>query len=252
MSPLIITKYFHHRGDIDDLIARHSALARFKRSSIRNHSDFQWRNTDTKRTESQVTISFFGKSGYGKSTTVNAFFGSPILETSDVAACTKRCDTLDFQIYEDYFLSFADYPGIGESEYQDKKYLDMYKNFLASSSVVVYVLRADMRDYAIDEHAFHSVFSRNADKKKVILAVNCCDKIEPVTRKYSKKPSAEQMVNIEKKIQAIQKVFQPYNPVVPYSAEISWNLDALAEAIVGVAEKGGDVAFDRPKMLLDF
>ena len=238
-----ITKYFHHQGSIDELIARHPVLAKFKNSMIRKHSDFKWTNINTNAIEWQAVVSFFGKSGYGKSSTVNAFFGKSILKTSDVAACTSRCDCLDFRIVDDYVLSFADYPGIGESEYKDKEYLDMYKKFLVSSNVVVYVLRADMRDYAIDEIAFQMVFPRVEDKRKVIFAVNCCDKIEPVSRNYSVAPNAEQMSNIEKKLQTLQRIFKPYNKIIPYSAQTTWNLDALAEAIVSVAIKSNDFTF---------
>ena len=240
-----ITKYFHHQGNISDLITRHPALARFKYSTIRRHPNFKWINNSTNLVEWQAVVSFFGKSGYGKSSTVNAYFGEPILKTSDVAACTSRCDCLDFRIANDYFLSFADYPGIGESEYKDKEYLNMYKEFLVSSNVVVYVLRADMRDYAIDEQAFQTVFPRNEDKRKVIFAINCCDKIEPVSRGYSISPNAEQMANIEKKMQSLQRIFKPHNPIIPYSAQTTWNLEALSEAIVKVSEKCGDITFSK-------
>jgi len=238
-----ITKHIHHQGHIDDLIARRPALEKFKHSTIREHSNFKWRNTRTNTLSWQAVVSFFGKSGYGKSSTVNAFLGEPILKTSDVSACTNRCDCLDFKITDDYFLSFADYPGIGESEYKDKEYIEMYKNFLASSNIVVYVLRADMRDYAIDEHAFQTVFPRDEDKRKVVFSVNCCDKIEPVSRKESGIPSTDQMINIENKIKTLQGFFKPHNPIIPYSAQTAWNLDALAEAIVKVAEKGNDITF---------
>ena len=124
-----ITKHIHHQGHIDDLIARRPALEKFKHSTIREHSNFKWRNTRTNTLSWQAVVSFFGKSGYGKSSTVNAFLGEPILKTSDVSACTNRCDCLDFKITDDYFLSFADYPGIGESEYKDKEYIEMYKEF---------------------------------------------------------------------------------------------------------------------------
>ena len=238
-----ITKYYYRGGAINDLIALHPALNRFKNSSIRKHSKFKWNNTTSGLTEWHAVVSFFGKSGYGKSSTINAFFGDSILNTSDVAACTSRCDCLDFKISDDYFLSFSDFPGIGEGEYKDKEYLEMYRNFLESSNVVVYVLRADMRDYAVDEHAFQVIFPNNVDRRKIIFAVNCCDKIEPISRVYSKNPTPEQILNINKKLKSLESVFKPENKIVPYSAQTSWNLDVLAETIVKVAEKGGDISF---------
>ena len=238
-----ITKYYYRDGAINDLVVRQPALKKFKNSSIRKDSKFKWSNTTSGLTEWHAVVSFFGKSGYGKSSTINAFFGDSILKTSDIAACTSRCDCLDFKISDDYFLSFSDFPGIGEGEYKDKEYLEMYKNFLEKSNVVVYVLRADMRDYAIDEHAFQTVFPNDRDKKKIVFAVNCCDKIEPVSRIYSKNPSLEQIININKKVKSLEAIFKPHNPIIPYSAQTTWNLEALAEAVVKVAEKGGDISF---------
>lgn len=245
-----ITKYYHHQGDIQYLIERHPALVRFKNSTIQKNSNSQWRNVSTDTLNWHAMVSFFGKSGYGKSSTVNAFFGQDILKTSDVAACTNRCDCLDFKIADNYYLSFADYPGIGESEYKDKEYLAMYKNFLASSNIVVYVLRADMRDYSVDQQALQSVFPRDEDKRKIIFAVNCCDKIEPMSRSSSDIPSQQQMVNIERKIETLQNIFKPHNKIIPYSAQTKWNLEALAKAIVKVAEKDSNIIFP-PKDIID-
>lgn len=238
-----ITKYFYRKGTIDDLIVRHPALKKFGRSSIQKSSKFKWSNTTSGTTEWHAAVSFFGKSGYGKSSTINAFFGDSILKTSDVAACTSRCDCLDFKISDDYFLSFSDFPGIGEGEYKDKEYLEMYRNFLEKSSVVVYVLRADMRDYAVDQHAFQAVFPHDRDRRKIVFAVNCCDKIEPISRTYSRIPSPEQIINIDKKIKSLKNIFKPHNPIIPYSAQTTWNLDMLAGAVVRVAEKGGEISF---------
>jgi hypothetical protein len=228
-------------GSIDDLLAHRPEFFRFKHSSIIQVEEFKWHNESTQLPEWQAVISFFGKSGYGKSSTINAFFGRPILETSDITACTTRCDCVDYRISPSYSLSFSDYPGIGENNYKDREYLEMYKDFLASSSIVVYVLRADMRDYSIDEQAFETVFPLDAHKRRVIFALNCCDKIEPITRNNSTIPSSEQMKNIKEKLLKLHHIFQPHNPIVPYSAQTHWNLGALAKAIIDVAEKSGDI-----------
>lgn len=238
-----IIKYIHHSGDIKDISMRHPSLARFQKSVIKKNKEFKWHLNGSNVFEWNAVVSFFGKSGYGKSSTVNAFFGDKILNTSDVEACTYRCDCINFKIKNDYLLSFSDFPGIGENEYKDEKYLNMYRDFMKSSNVIVYVLRADMRDYSIDENAFKVLFQENKDKKKVILAVNCCDKIEPINRSSLKSPSKEQMDNIKNKIKDLEKIFKPYNPIVPYSAQTKWNLEALSEAIVAVSEKCGDIIF---------
>jgi predicted GTPase len=232
--PMNIIKYYHHRGNIDEISSRYNAFTQLKHAKIKQVSHLKWRNEHDGAISYHAQAAFFGKTGYGKSSTVNAFFGNSILKTSSVAACTRKCDSLDFELSPDCYLSLADFPGIGESEYRDKEYLKMYSDFLASSTVVVYVIRADTRDYTIDESAYQKVFPAYTDKKKVIFALNCCDKIEPISRHYSSEPSTEQMRNIDKKVNSVSTIFNPHNNVIPYSAETRWNMNHLANEIVRI------------------
>lgn len=235
-----IIKYHHHRGHIDELATRHQAFSKLKHAKIKA-SHLKWRDRRDGAISFQAQAAFFGKSGYGKSSTVNAFFGNTILKTSDVAACTRECQCLDFELSAGCYLSLADFPGIGESEYRDKEYLKMYSDFLGHSVVVVYVLRADTRDYAIDETAYQLLFAHQHDKARVIFALNCCDKIEPISRNYTSEPSTEQMRNIDDKVNSVSAIFKPHNKIVPYSAETGWNMNELAEAIVKVISNSKDV-----------
>jgi predicted GTPase len=237
-----IIKYYHHRGHIDEISSRYQAFAKLKHAKIKS-SHLKWQNEQDGAISYHAQVAFFGKSGYGKSSTVNAFFGNSILKTSDVAACTRECQSLDFKLSLDCYLSLADFPGIGESEYRDKEYLKMYKDFLAASTVVVYVIRADTRDYSIDELAYQKVFPTNTDKNKVIFALNCCDKIEPISRNYSFEPNFEQMNNIAKKVSSVKSIFKPINNIIPYSAETGWNMNKLADAMVSVLSNSKDILF---------
>ncbi|MDD2801612.1 MAG: 50S ribosome-binding GTPase [Methylococcales bacterium] len=237
-----IIKYYHHRGNIDEISSRYGSFSKLKHAKIQS-SHLKWTNRSSGAISHHAQVAFFGKSGYGKSTTVNAFFGKTILKTSDVAACTRECQSLDFKLSANCYLSLADFPGIGESEYRDKEYLKMYKDFLAASTVVVYVIRADTRDYSIDELAYQKVFPMNTDKNKVIFALNCCDKIEPISRNYSFEPSLEQMNNIDKKVNSVKSIFNPINTIIPYSAETGWNMNKLADAMVSVLSNSKDILF---------
>jgi len=231
MKKMSIIKYYHHRGKIDDIAVRHHQFSKLKNLTLKT-PHFEWRDRSTGALSHHVQVAFFGKSGYGKSSTVNYFFGNSVLKTSDIASCTRRCETLDFELSPNCYLSLADFPGIGESEYLDKEYLQMYTNFLSSSTVVVYILRADQRDLAIDESAYRIVFPNADDKKKVVFALNCCDKIEPITRSHSVEPNPEQRQNIDRKIKSIRDLFNPVNSVIPYSATTGWNINKLANEIV--------------------
>ena len=238
-----IIKYYHHRGDINELSKHYRSFSELKHAKIKDAPHLKWRNKDTGSYSYQVQAAFFGKSGYGKSSTVNAFFGDSILKTSDVAACTRRCETLDFELSPNCYLSLSDFPGIGESEYRDKEYLAMYSDFMESSLVVIYVLRADTRDYAIDQAAYQQLFSNNNDKKKVIFALNYCDKIEPISRHYTREPSSEQLQNINKKISSVADIFKPMGEIIPYSASTGWNMDKLSDAIVKVISNSKEIIF---------
>lgn len=235
-----IIKYYHHRGHIDEISSRYCSFSKLKHAKIQS-SRLKWRNRHDGTLSHHAQVAFFGKSGYGKSSTVNAFFGNSILKTSDVAACTRECQSLDFKLSPDCYLSLADFPGIGESEYRDKEYLKMYADFLSHSVVVVYVVRADMRDYSVNQSAYHKVFPTHSDKKKVIFALNCCDKIEPISRSYTLEPSAEQLRNIDKKVSSVSAIFNPHNKIIPYSAETGWNMNGLADGIVKIVSNSDDV-----------
>jgi GTP-binding protein EngB required for normal cell division len=226
-----IIKYRHHQGRINEITTRYPQFSRIRNASV-IAPHLQWRDTSNGNLSHHMQVAFFGKSGYGKSSTVNSFFGESALETSAIDACTRRCDSLDFELAKNSYLSLADFPGIGESEYRDKEYLQMYAEFLSLSTVVVYVLRADQRDLAIDEFAYKTVFRNAQDKEKVIFALNCCDKIEPISRSQSTEPSPEQHKNISIKVKSINQIFKPINPIVPYSAETGWNMSQLAHEIV--------------------
>lgn len=238
---MTILKYYKHQGNISDISKHYNAFSRLSNARLVSAQNRKWRNTQDDSLSNHLLVAFFGKTGYGKSSTVNAFFGNTIMETSDVSACTRVCNSLDFELSPGHYLSLGDFPGIGESEYRDIEYLTMYKNFMEHATAVVYVVRADTRDYSIDEAAYRTLFQKTSERKKVILAINCCDKIEPISRIKQKEPTAAQMESIHKKISSISSIFKPENKVIPYSATTGWNMDKLATEMVDVVIKSGDL-----------
>jgi len=73
----------------------------------------------------------------------------------------------------------------------------------------------------------HLVFER-----ALLLAMNFCDKIEPVNRSESTEPNMEQLLNIENKMERIAYIFNSVDRVIPYSSGTGWNMQLLAESIV--------------------
>lgn len=236
-----IIRHCKHQGSIDELACCYDAFSQLKNAQVHRVPNRTWRNQESGVYSYDALAVFVGKTGYGKSSTVNAFFGKSVLKTSDVAACTRECQSLDFKLSPECNFSLGDLPGIGESEYRDQEYLKMYRDFLDFSTVVVYVLRADTRDYAVDEAAYKQLFNTYADRRKVVLALNYCDKIEPISRSMSVEPSSAQMQNIAKKLESVNGVFNPVNRVIPYSAATGWNMNTLADTIVKIVARSDEI-----------
>jgi len=230
-----IIKYYHHQGTIEDLSARYSAFKKIKSTVTRNGTWHEWTDKDTQEVSLHKMVLFIGKTGYGKSTTVNAIAGENFLETSDTVACTQVCQCIDYRVNGQHWLSLGDLPGVGESMAKDEEYIKMYEDFLSFAAVVIHVIRADTRDYSIDEDAINRLFNNASIQKRVIFALGQCDKIEPINRCSSHIPTELQMKNIDKKVADIHRVFSPKNTVIPYSAITGWNMHRLTREIVRVA-----------------
>jgi hypothetical protein len=195
----------------------------------------EWTEADTKEISCEKMVIFVGKTGYGKSTTVNAISGTDYFKTSDVSSCTRVCQCIDYQVQGKYWLSLGDLPGVGENQIRDEEYFKLYQDFLGYASVIVHVIRADARDYSIDEQTTRRLFKDASVRRRIIYALGQCDKIEPLDRKSSSAPTELQMQNITRKIAEVKRVFSPVNSVVPYSATTQWNLHGLTSEIVRVA-----------------
>ena len=192
-----------------------------------------WDRGDVVSKDLQVIA--IGKSGYGKSTTLNALIGEPAFETNDTQGCTRTMQSAEYSFPtcdENFNFSLADLPGIGENPELDKGYIDLYRVAINKSHVVIYFLKADQRDYSIDEWAFSRLFQASEDKRKVILVLNAIDKVEPLSRRRPFVLSAEQQLNIDIKISNICKAFGVAQiNTVSISALENINTDVLVNRI---------------------
>jgi hypothetical protein len=225
-----IVKYPRHCGTLGELTRHHSAFGKLK-SAVGKGTWADWITRGTRESTREKMVLFIGKTGYGKSTTINAIAGVKLLETSDVSACTRVCQCLDYHIQGEYWLSLGDLPGVGESKLQDATYFKLYENFLEHAAAIVYVIRADARDHSIDEITSRRLFKSAKIRRRVIYALGQCDKIEPINREQTTTPTEDQMRNIRKKVKEVNRIFHPENPVIPYSAATGWNLQKLVSEI---------------------
>lgn len=224
-----------YQASITELTLKYPCLDFLKNQSLKHSSKLKWYQEGENQVQYCLQVIFIGKTGYGKSTTVNHIVGREIFDSSDIVSCTEKCQSAMFQIHEKsnmYYFCLEDLPGVGESISLDLKYTELYGNFLKKSDVVVYILRTDQRNFSVDQELFKKLFFSSREKTKVIIGLNSIDKIEPINRTSPFQPSALQIENANKKIEIVSNLFGiPQNRIVYYSATENYNLDSLVKLI---------------------
>lgn len=160
----------------------------------------------------QLTVVFFGKTGVGKSSTLNALFGLN-WDTDHAISCTKKPKFIDFTVgsrkevvcfalalliknglhrlsllllkhhldtwksdeFPYHKLRVVDLPGIGETPTADRKYMAYYKKWLTQADVLVWITQADTRAYKRDEIFLKKLKPFFKKSLFLILAINKID-----------------------------------------------------------------------------
>ena len=179
-------------------------------------------------THYEPVIGIMGKTGVGKSSLCNALFVGEVSPVSDVAACTREPLRFRLQVGE-RFMTIVDLPGVGESGVRDTEYTALYREQLPRLDLVLWLIKADDRALATDEHFYRQVIGE-AYRHKVLFIISQSDKAEPTT--VGERLSTEQKQNISRKICLLHEIFQPVHPVCAVSVRLQWGLRMMAERMI--------------------
>lgn len=102
-----------------------------------------------KKSES-LKIGVIGKTGVGKTTTVNSLFQAKFV-TSRTIVGTTEAQYKDFVLPDGGKLTIVDMPGYGRSLAEDKAYRDIYLKELPKCDVILLVIQANSSDLKDDQ-----------------------------------------------------------------------------------------------------
>jgi len=183
----------------------------------------------------EPVIGIMGKTGVGKSSLCNALFRSEVCTVNAVEACTRQPQRVRLR-FGSHYLTLVDLPGVGESVTRDGEYRELYRDLMPQLDMVLWVLKADDRAFAVEEQFYQDVFAQfRGPIPPVLWILNQVDKTEPAEqwRWLSAQPSALQAERIAQKRQAVARQLQIAEiDILPVSVRGRYRLPRLVETMI--------------------
>lgn len=129
--------------------------------------------------DSLPTIVLSGKTGCGKTSTINALWDKN-LATNRVSSCTKYPAVMHIaDVFKGKKVEFnlVDLPGIAESLEANSLYSDFYYHFINKASLLICLTQADRRAYKQDQLFYTELIAKDILRKnqKIVLGINQAD-----------------------------------------------------------------------------
>jgi uncharacterized protein len=174
-------------------------------------------------------IGVVGVSGGGKSSTINALFGTdlPVSHTTGAA---------DFREAGPAHLRVIDAPGLGADRDQDRSLLRQYREQLAACDVVLWVLTAHHRGLALDQSYLDQLPGLS---DRLVFGVNQVDLIAPgdwdgAVNLPSDRQEQHMLEILEDRKVRLVAALGVARPVVGYSALRCYRLQELFTELAAV------------------
>jgi len=117
-----------------------------------------------------LTVSVMGQTGVGKSSLINALFGTN-LPTDPVRPATTKIEKYSMKGKNGHEVIFYDLPGLGESDQTDQIWIPRYQEHLRESDIVIWAVLADTRSFKYDLNTLETVITGlNHDQQVYLLS----------------------------------------------------------------------------------
>lgn len=184
-------------------------------------------------------VGVFGVTGVGKSSLCNALFGQDVAGVSDVAACIRHPKEI-FINNGGKGIKLIDVPGVGETIERDREYSNLYRSLAPELDLIIWVIKADDRAYAVAEKVYQEILKPNLKNCPVVFVINQVDKLNPLRDwdNRQNKPGIQKQRNIDLKVNEISRAFNvSKNFIETVSVAEQYNLVKLMDKLVEVLPK---------------
>lgn len=186
-------------------------------------------------------VGVFGETGTGKSTLCNSLLGSEVMRVSDIVPVTRGIQSSTLLSNTEYAIELQDFPGIGESIEGDKKFESIYEKAFEDTDIIVWILRADVRNYSLSQKYLDKALELSINKnKEFFVALSMVDRLG-VPDDWDEEncsPRRVLLITIERKIMYISGVLGiPLDKIQPISGLKGYNVNILRSDILGHINK---------------